>query len=245
MKYFLTLSLALLSYGLSFAQLPNPGFVIDQHTAFVITDPQNDFLSEKGKLWGAVKNDAMKKGTIENLRRLFEAAQKTNKLVFISPHYYYPYDKQWIAQGTGETLMHATGSFDRKDILNTDGLSGSGADWLSVYKPYINQGKNIIITAPHKIFGPENNDLILQLRKRGINKIILAGMSGNLCVDLHLRELVERGFEVAVVFDATASPELPASNGNPAIDGPTASYTNFRLISSKVYTTKELLSELK
>lgn len=43
MKYFLTLSLALLSYGFSLAQLPNPGFVIDQHTAFVITDPQNDF----------------------------------------------------------------------------------------------------------------------------------------------------------------------------------------------------------
>ena len=27
-------------------------FVIDEHTAIVMTDPQNDFLSEKGKGWG-------------------------------------------------------------------------------------------------------------------------------------------------------------------------------------------------
>ncbi|MBL4709958.1 MAG: cysteine hydrolase, partial [Flavobacteriales bacterium] len=30
------------------AQLPDPGFVIDETTAIVITDPQNDFLSPEG-----------------------------------------------------------------------------------------------------------------------------------------------------------------------------------------------------
>ena len=63
--------------------------------------------------------------------------------------------------------------------------------------------------SPHKVYGPENNDLVLQLRKRYISKIILAGMAANLCVEAHLRELVEQGFEVAVVKDATAGP--PAS----------------------------------
>lgn len=33
--------------------LPNPGMNIDlSHTALVITDPQNDFLSPKGVTWG-------------------------------------------------------------------------------------------------------------------------------------------------------------------------------------------------
>ena len=56
---------------------------------------------------------------------------------------------------------------------------------------------------------PKNNDVMLQLRKRNINKIILAGMSANLCVESHLRELLERGFEVAVVKDATAGARHP------------------------------------
>lgn len=90
-----------------------------------------------------------------------------------------------------------------------EGFEGSGADWLDLYKPYINEGTNIIVTAPHKLYGPENNDLILQLRKRGVNKVVVCGMSGNLCAESHLRELQERGFEAAVVFDATASAKLP------------------------------------
>ena len=64
------------------------------------------------------------------------------------------------------------------------------------------------MASPHKVYGPESNDLVLQLRKRGIDKVILAGMSANLCVEAHLRELTEQGFEVAVVKDATAGAQL-------------------------------------
>ena len=41
-----------------------------------------------------------------------------------------------------------------------------GADWLDLYKPYINDGKTVV-TSPHKVFGPQTNDLVLQLRKAG------------------------------------------------------------------------------
>ena len=35
--------------------LPNPGMEIDKdRTALVITDPQRDFLSEDGVVWGVV-----------------------------------------------------------------------------------------------------------------------------------------------------------------------------------------------
>jgi nicotinamidase-related amidase len=37
----------------------------------------------------------------------------------------------------------------------------------------------------------------------------LGGMSANLCVEAHLRELLEQGFEVAVVKDATAGARHP------------------------------------
>ena len=80
--------------------------------------------------------------------------------------------------------------FERKGPLNLENFHGSGADWLERYKPYIEDGQTVIVS-PHKVHGPESNDLVLQLRKRGINKVILAGMSANLCVESHMREIDE------------------------------------------------------
>jgi nicotinamidase-related amidase len=56
----------------------------------------------------------------------------------------------------------------------------------------------------------ESNDLALQLRKHGFDSVILRGMS-NLCS--HMRDLIESGFRVAVVKDATAAAILPGLNG--------------------------------
>lgn len=214
-------------------------FIIDEHTAIVMTDPQNDFLSEKGKGWGLFGENITKNGTVEHLRQIFDVAAKKNMLVFISPHYYYKHDHQWIFEGPVEKMMHEGGLFERKGQLTGEGFEGSGADWLDIYKPYINNGKNVIVTAPHKLFGPENNDLILQLRKRGINKVIICGMSGNLCAESHLRELQERGFEAAVVFDATASAIIGDMNADDA------SWINFNLLGERVYTTSDLVKEIQ
>ena len=98
--------------------------------------------------------------------------------------------------------------FFRPDPLGVDGFAGSGADWLDRYKPFIEDGKTVVVS-PHKVWGPQTNDLVLQLRKRRVDKVILAGMLANLCVESHLRELLEQGFEVAVVKDATAGPAAP------------------------------------
>lgn len=213
-------------------------FVIDKNTAIVMTDPQNDFLSEKGLGWGAFGENIVKNGTVNNLLKIFKITQEKEMLVFISPHYYYQHDHQWLFEGPIEKLMHISGMFERKGQLTNEGFEGSGADWLDIYKPYINNGKNVVITAPHKLFGPENNDLILQLRKRGINKVVICGMSGNLCAESHLRELQERGFEAAVIFDATASAKLPD------MDADVAAWINFTLLAEKVYSTDEFISEM-
>ena len=77
----------------------NTPFVIDEHTAIVMTDPQNDFLSENGLGWGAFGENIQKNGTVENLRRIFEVAAAKGMLVFISPHYYYKHDHQWLFEG--------------------------------------------------------------------------------------------------------------------------------------------------
>jgi nicotinamidase-related amidase len=217
------------------AQLPQIDFVFDSKTAIVITDPQVDFLSPKGVTWELVGKSVTENNTVKHLEDLFEAAQKTNTLVFVSPHYYYPHDHEWQIEGALEKMMHEINMFDRKDPLTLK--EGSGADWMPQYKKYINQ-KNVIVTSPHKVFGPESNDLALQLRKRGIDKVILAGMSANLCTESHMRDLIEAGFKVAVVKDATAAAQAPG------LDGYKAALVNFQMISSKVLTTKEVVEQL-
>lgn len=214
-------------------QLPNPGLtIVPARTALVVTDPQNDFLSPKGVAWGVVGKNVEANGTVANIEALLRSAKAASIPVFVSPHYYFPTDHGWKFEGALEQLMHAIGMFDRKGPLSLDGFRGSGADWLEIYKPYLEDGQTIV-ASPHKVYGPETNDLVLQLRKRGIDKVILAGMSANLCVESHLRELLEQGFEVAVVKDATAAAQIAEG------DGYQAALTNFRFLASAVWTTAE------
>ncbi len=210
--------------------LPDPGMKIDRSTALVITDPQNDFLSPDGVTWGVVGQSVQENNTVENIESLFKAAKAVGLPVFVSPHYYYPTDHSWRFEGALEKLMHDINMFDRKGPLTLEGFDGSGPDWLPLYKPYIEDGETIVVS-PHKVFGPETNDLVLQLRKRGVDKVVLAGMSANLCVESHLRELLEQGFEVAVVEDATAGANVEEG------DGYRAAVVNFRFLASAVWTT--------
>lgn len=208
-------------------------------TALVVIDPQNDVLSEAGASWGLVGESVRENDTIENLDRLFRAAQGGGYGVFISPHYLYPADQGWAYGGSAETMMLESKEFFRPDPLSLDGLVGSGADWLGRYKPYIEDGKTVVVS-PHKVWGPQTNDLVLQLRKRRINRIILAGMLANLCVESHLRELIEQGFDVSVVKDATAGPRHPQHG-----DGYKAALVNYHFIADAVLTTAEAVGAMR
>lgn len=219
--------------------LPNPGFTVEKgKTAVVITDPQRDFLSEDGVVWQVVGASVKENQTVEHLEQLLTAAHDAGISVFISPHYYYPQDHQWDFGGALEKMMHAVGMFDREGALTTKGFSGSGADWHEPLKKLIERD-DVVVTSPHKVYGPESNDLVLQLRKRGIDKVILGGMSANLCVEAHLRELTEQGFEVSVVKDATAGAQLPGG------DFYQAALLNFRMIASAVMTTQEAVGAIR
>jgi len=234
-----TAGLLLLGGAAAQAQLPDPGMEISSgRTALVITDPQNDFLSPDGVAWGVVGKSVVENNTVENIDSLFKVAKAVDMPVFISPHYYYPTDHGWKFEGALEKLMHSIGMFDRKGHLNTHGFEGSGADWLERYKPYINDGATVV-TNPHKVYGPETNDLVLQLRKRGVDKVILAGMSANLCTESHMRELIEQGFEVVVVSDATAAAQVAEG------DGYQAALVNFRYIASSVWTTEQAVENIE
>lgn len=238
LKYVTVASMLISIASITKAALPDPGMEITLgSTALVITDPQNDFLSPEGVTWGVVGKSVEANNTVENIESLLKTAKASGIPVFISPHYYFPTDNNWLFEGALERLMHNLGMFDRAGQLNLEGFEGSGADWLEQYKPYIDDGETVV-ASPHKVYGPENNDLMLQLRKRGIDRVILAGMSANLCVESHMRELLERGFQVAVVTDATAAAQVEEG------DGYAAALVNFRFIANDTLTTEEAVASM-
>lgn len=220
--------------------LPVPGMVIEEgRTALVITDLQNDFLSPGGIAWELVKDRLMANHTIENLEALLDAALDGGYPVILSPHYYFPADRKWTAAGGAlEVLMSQLGVFSRKGPLSLDGFNGSGADFPERFKPLL-EACDTVVASPHKVYGPASNDVVLQLRKRRIEKVILAGPAGNLCVEAHLRDFLEQGFEVAMVRDATAGTK------NEEGDGYEAALVNFRFLAHALWTTRETVGFMR
>jgi nicotinamidase-related amidase len=191
----------------------------------LIIDPQNDFLSEGGVVWDLVGKGVKETKVVEHLVQLKQTAKEAGVPVFYSPHYYTENEfKSWKHLNPIDKIM-----FDRR-------MFNKGT-WGADFHPELKPDENTFVLAPHK--GLSNfwtGDTNIQLRQRGIQTIVLAGMSANLCVESHLRDAVEHGFDVIAVKDATtgAGPENTQ-----------AAYTNYALIASEVATTENIVKRLK
>ncbi|WAJ43040.1 cysteine hydrolase [Mycobacterium sp. Aquia_216] len=208
-------------------------------TAVVVIDPQNDVLSATGTSWKVLEASVTENKTVQHLVDIFVAAKAGGFSVFISPHYFYPTDHGWLFNGPLESDELHTNTFARAGALRLDGFTGSGADWLDEFKPFIEDSATVV-ASPHKVWGPQTNDLVLQLRKRRITKVVLCGMLANICVESHLRDLLEQGFEVTVVRDATAGPRHPTYG-----DGYQAALVNYAFLAHAVRYTHEIVAAMK
>lgn len=203
-------------------------------TAVLITDPQNDFLHPSGKLYPLLESNLKELGTINNIEKLMKAAKKNDMSLAVDPLVYTALDGEWTNSGALQKQLLEMKALHRTSLSDPKGFKGSGADYFDQYKPYIEDGKTIQV-APHKMYGPESNDLIYQLRSRGIDTVVLGGMVANLCVDSHMRALMENGFRVYVVKDAVAAP---------GDDAYKAALTNYGMIANGVLTTKEAVKAI-
>ncbi len=203
-------------------------------TAVLITDPQNDFLRKDGKLYKLLADNLKQLDTIDNIERLMKTSKKQGFPLAVDPLVYTTLDTNWGNAGALQRQLLDMQALHRTSLGDPKGFEGSGADFYDRYKPYINDGKTIVV-APHKMYGPESNDLIYQLRSRNIDTVLLGGMVANLCVDSHMRALMENGFKVYVVKDAVAAP------GDDAYQ---AALVNYGMIANGVLTTKDAIKAL-
>ncbi len=196
-----------------------------KRTALVIVDPQNDFLSEGGVVWDLVGQGVEGNHVVEHLVALREAAKQAGIPVFYSPHTYSDQEfESWQRLNPIDQVM-----FDRK-MFRTPG-------WGSEWHPDLIPDDNTYVLQSHKVLSCFwAGDINIQLRQRGIDTIVLCGMSANLCVESHLRDGEENGFDVIVVKDATAAA---------GDDAYKAALTNYGFIANEVLSTDEVLSNFK
>lgn len=196
----------------------------DDSTGVLITDPQIDFLSPEGVAWEQVGDTVEENDVVEKLRRLRDAARDGNVPVFYSPHYFRDAEfEEWEKLNPIDEMMFENRMFD---------VDGEGSD----FHPDLEPDDNTFVLSPHKQhsgFWAADNQT--QLRQRGIDTIVLAGLTANLCMESHLRDAVENGFTVLTVTDATAAA------GEDALE---AAHTNFEFIAHETATTDDVADRL-
>jgi nicotinamidase-related amidase len=196
----------------------------EKTTALLIIDPQNDFLSEGGVVWDLVGEQVTKHQVVDKLKKLIAKAKAAGVTVFYSPHYYDKEYKAWQNVNVIDRIMFERKMFDRGKW---------GAEWHSDLLP----DEETVLCAPHKnLSGFHTSDVDIQLRKRGIKTILLCGMSANLCVESHLRDGEEKGYEVIIINDVTAAAGEDAYK---------AALTNYGFIAHESITEEEAIRRLE
>ncbi len=193
-------------------------------TAVLFTDPQVDMLKPEGLMWEKTGEQVEENDVIEKLVSLREAAREGTIPVFYSPHLYEDDEfESWEDLNPIEQTMFDERMYD---------VEREGSDIITELRP----DDNTFVLSPHKhLSGFWANDIDTQLRKRGIDTIVLAGMAANLCVESHLRDAIENGYEVLVVEDATAAP------GEEMLD---AARTNYEMIAHETASAEKVTDRL-
>ena len=180
-------------------------------TGLLLVDPYNDLLSDGGKLWPQAKAVAEAVNLLAHLRALVEAARRAGTVVFYVPHRRWregDYDG-WRHPGPWQTLT------DRETIF---GEGMWGGEWYPELAP---QPGDVVIQEHWGQNGFANTDLDLQLKQRGVEKIIVVGMMANTCIEATARCGAELGYHVTLVRDATAAFSAEAMHATHEINGPT------------------------
>jgi len=129
--------------------------------------------------------------------------------------------------------------FARRGALSLDGFSKSGADWLERFKPYIEDGKTVVVS-PHKVWGPQPTTSCCSCASAASVRSFSGECWRIFAVESHLRDLLEQGFEVVVAKDATAAPRHPEWGY-----GYTAALINFKFLAHAVLSTDEVVTAMK
>jgi nicotinamidase-related amidase len=204
-----------------------PDFYDSARTALILVDPLNDFLGDKGKLTGALKEVGDKVDLLPNPRLALNTARAAHLKIFYGTHHRYEegYHSGWrflnsSQAGTENKQLFARGQY--------------GGDFHPDLKPQ----KGETIVGEHWTSSAfANTDLDMQLKIQGVDHIVLAGLVANTCLESTGRYGVELGYHVTFLKDATSAFSEEAYRS--AVD------INWPGFAHAILTTKEFVQKLK
>ena len=163
-------------------------------TALLVIDPYNDFISEGGKVWERLKCVAEANNCIPHMTAVLSAARNAQLRVFYALHRRY-------RPGDYETWKYIApiqkAAWSRK-VFEYGTWGGE------IRSEFVPQEGDVVALEHWCSSGFANTDLDLQLKKHGIQRLIVIGLIAHTCVEATVRFAAELGYDVTVVRDATA-----------------------------------------
>lgn len=195
-------------------------------TALLVIDPYNDFISEGGKLWDRLKGVAEANKCVPHMLRVLDAVRKAKLRVFYALHRRYrPGDYEswkYIAPIQKAAWSHKTFEY---------------GTWGGEIRPEFEPQPGDMVALEHwGSSGFANTDLDSQLRRYGIDKLIIMGLIAHTCVEATVRYAAELGYEVTIIKDAMA--DYSDKEMHAALD------INIPNYASAIVTTNEIVESI-
>jgi nicotinamidase-related amidase len=163
-------------------------------TALLVIDPYNDFISEGGKVWDRLKGVAEANQCVPHMAQVLAAARRARLRVCYALHRRY-------RPGDYETWKYIAPVQRAARQRKTFEYGTWGGQLRAGFEP---RPGDIVAHEHWGSSGFANTDLDLQLKKHGIQKLIVMGLIAHTCVEATIRYAAELGYEVTAVADATA-----------------------------------------
>ncbi|HLP25151.1 MAG TPA: isochorismatase family cysteine hydrolase [Acidobacteriota bacterium] len=174
-----------------------------RNSALLLTSTQNDLLHPSGGAWSLVAATVTRHSVVRHLTELLGAARAAGMPVFHSP----------VAIDYSAVPAGAEPSSAIQSVILQHRLLAAesfGAAFLEKLAP----AKTEIVLPPRQGFSSFwSNNIDALLKERNVRKLYVAGMLAHACVESHVRDAAEHGYQPVVIRDAVGavSEELQAA----------------------------------